>query len=302
MPGRRLHAAARGALALAVAAAAAGDGRALAQGVVVDESFDADRIVNIAECDGTTPDALAFAWTTSSPVVVGTYTLLASDTAGCPSAQTARTAALASVLATGPNGVFPLAGMAPVMVQQVVTSLAIACDSAVTAIFVCLEDSTGQAVASGIIPLDLAAPAAPVALGATPGAGALDVAWTPGTTGGGAPPASWRVTATSSSDPADAHTVEVFGGSATTARIAGLQGGATYDVVVVAYSIGHNPSAASNLVQGTPAGAPPADAAATPGGGNGARKMTGGCGSAPGGLAALAPLAVPFALRRRARG
>jgi MYXO-CTERM domain-containing protein len=109
------------------------------------------------------------------------------------------------------------------------------------------------------------------------------------------------VTATSSSDPADAHTVEVFGGSTTTARITGLQGGATYDVVVVACSIGHNPSAASNAVQGTPADAPPADAA-TPGGGNGARKMTGGCASAPGGLAALAALAVPFALRRRARG
>ncbi len=297
--------------------------------LTIRETNDVDQIINIAECNNSVADGLVFTWTVSDYIGSGTYALVASDQAGCPTgtSSTATNVTLAaSVDATAATGGYPTSGS--VNVSTLLAQLKISCTGTATAVYFCVSYSgsgsyssypygtgypygtygtgyTGTTTtttygydATGSLTLDLALPPAPIVDTPTAGDTALNVSWSAGagstannTLGSSA---SYEVVATSQTDPTDRHTRTVT--SATSARVEGLKNGVTYDVIVYAFSPGGNQSAASTPVSGTPIAILDFWRLYQADGG----RERGGCGSGPGSLAALLAL-IPLALRRRRR-
>ncbi len=150
------------------------------------------------------------------------------------------------------------------------------------------SERKGYAIGKFII--QVAAPAAPTGVNVGRGDGRLVVSWT-ASAGGVVDPNYYIATAT-----AGGQTFSSPPTSGTTATISGLVNGTVYSVVVVAYSVGGNPSPASD---------PPVDESPVPSadfwktykdrGG----VESGGCSSGPPDLLALAGAVSLLALRRR---
>jgi len=285
------------------------------QTINVNESNDLDNIINLAECNGQAQDNLAFTWSISQIQTGGTLTLLASDTIGCPQNQTnsaAKTTPITSNISAGnATGAFPTAGDTPVSASRLLATLGIPCNSASTStlLFCIVQPNTSGStnttvVANGSIPLDLAAPVAPVITSVGPGDQALIVNWVPGTGGAdaGAPGSatSYNIYRAVGAD-AGVDTVTTLCGTqtgpgSTQGRCTGLQNGTEYTVVVTAVSQGNNESLPSGTANGTPQ--PVNDFWRTYH--NDGGREQGGCATGAAGLAALV-LLVPLAFRRSRR-
>ena len=265
-----------------------------------------DGNINIAECAGTgaggIADAMTFNWVlnTTTPTTGSTLTLyLAKADIGCPPTATAKTpleSPLPNTVTT--SGPYQVA-------SQLIGPLGITnCASgALTTLNLCVTELTGTtetARAVGTMVLDGTTPSIPVVTGATPGDGALNVAWDAGTGGSGVS-ASYKVLATAPAGCvapacAESHLSGEVTGS-TSYRMTGLTNKVTYDVRVIAFTEAGNPSADySAPFPGTPQ---PVDDFWTHYQAAGGREQ-GGCGlGGDGPLALLALLPLVARLRRR---
>lgn len=265
-----------------------------------------DGNVNIAECAGTAgggiADAMTFNWVlnTTKPTTGSTLNLyLAKADSNCAPAATARVT-LASGLANSVTTSGPYQVTSQLVVPLGITTCA---NGALTNLNLCVTEVTGTtetARAVGIMVLDGTTPSIPVVTGATPGDGALNVAWDAGTGGSGVS-ASYKVLATAPAGcvaPActETHLSGEITGS-TTYRMTGLTNDVTYDVRMIAFTDAGNPSADySAPFPGTPQ---PVDDFWTHYQASGGREQ-GGCGlGGDGPLALLALLPLLPRLRRR---
>lgn len=265
-----------------------------------------DGNINLAECEGTAgggiADQMTFNWVlnTANPTTGSTLNLyLAKADSGCPPTATAKTT-LQSGLANTATTAGPYQVTSQLIVPLGITSCA---TGALTILNLCVTEVTGTTETSravGTMVLDGTTPSIPVVTGATPGDGALNVAWDAGTGGSGVS-ASYKVLATA---PAGCVTTactethlsgEVTG--STSYRMTGLTNNVTYDVRVIAFTAAGNPSADySAPFPGTPQ---PVDDFWTHYQAAGGREQ-GGCGlGGDGPLALLALLPLLPRLRRR---
>ncbi|MFO0581685.1 MAG: fibronectin type III domain-containing protein [Anaeromyxobacter sp.] len=209
-------------------------------------------VLGRAACGAASDTSVSMTWD------LGTSTgasleLLGSDAAGCDETD-ATTAVLVDGLSTSRTA-YPVSGDAAITVQDLLSAAGKATDCTGTSVrvYVCLRllDAAGATVttASAALRLDFTSPPAPASVATVPGEGALYVSWAEG--------------AATTAAPADSKTYRAYasaGGTtwssaktlSTSARIAGLEDGTTYDVWVVAYSEAGNESAASALTTGTP--------------------------------------------------
>ncbi|HET9594898.1 MAG TPA: fibronectin type III domain-containing protein [Anaeromyxobacteraceae bacterium] len=286
------------------------------QTINVNESNDLDNIINLAECNGTVQNNLAFTWTISQIQTGGNLTLLASDTIGCPQNQTnsaAKTTTITSSINAGnATGSFPAAGDTPVSASRLLATLGIPCNSASTStLLFCIvqpgassgSNNSTTVVANGSIPLDLAAPVAPVITSVSPAEAALVVNWEPGTGGAdaGAPGSATSYNIYRAGPGEDVTNPptrcgSVTGANTTQGRCNGLVNGTEYTVAVTAVSQGGNESKKSLTAAETPE--PVNDFWRTYH--NAGGREQGGCATGAAGLTALV-LLVPLAFRRARR-
>jgi len=239
-------------------------GQVAAGSIQITETADTETTpyINIAECSGATADGLVLTFTVSGSPALQTgykYKIEASNESGCTSTGAGGTkTTLANIDATVASSVRYPVGTGSIAVPSVVkrSPLDIACNVETSLYFcVTLTDSAGTAVTSGTftaagsIAIDGLTPATPVASSLSVGDAALTVSWSAGT-GVGGTAASYKAVATAQGDPGDVH--EQTSTSGTSIRVDGLTNGRAYDVLVIAYSKGGNPSAQSNTLTGTP--------------------------------------------------
>jgi Synergist-CTERM protein sorting domain-containing protein len=266
--------------------------------ITINESFDSDVIINVAECTGAVTDLLSFSWTTG-----GSVDLLASDTANCPTPSTDSTTVAKTI--TIRAGVTTGSLTSVISAPDLLNQLSISCPGSRTTVFLCLFNSgTTVIAATGQLQLDLQTPPPPVA--GTPGVGdsALNVNWSLGAgsadAGTSGAPTGFNVYCeVAGATPPPPAVIEkrcaaLTGGGTTTARIGGLTNETAYDVEVTAVSRGGNESGRSNRVTGTPVQIDDFWRLyrAVPG------REQGGCSSGAAGALALL-LLVPIALHRR---
>ncbi len=288
---------------------------ALAQTITIVESYDQDQIVNVKECTGAVSDQLSFVWTPSSTSLTGSYDLLASDQAGCPT-PTSNTTTTAHTI-TIASGVTNTNATNVISAPSLLNQLAISCPGPATAVNFCVfasgQQNTGggiygtgtTALATGSLQLDLQTPPPPnvdPVTGVMPGDSALTVSWTQGTgsadagTSGAAASYNVYCDVHPATSPIAKKCATVTGAGTTSARVTGLQNGTEYDVEVTALSIGGNESDHSTAVSGVPVEVLDFWRLYRSDGG----RDQGGCATGAAGLAALVALA-PLALRRRRR-
>jgi hypothetical protein len=152
------------------------------------------------------------------------------------------------------------------------------------------DGTTRLGFATGKFLVQLTAPGVPTGVTAGSGDGRLSVSWAPGT--GGATTDHYVAQAT---PVAGGNTIFSANSTATSTTISGLQNGTAYNVGVIAYSVGGNPSTLSQTVIATPMpGADFWEVYKDAGGTEG-----GGCASGAAGALALLGTASLLALRRR---
>ncbi len=260
--------------------------------------------INADECNGADPDGnavtdnITFHWTfTSAPS--GSVQIDVSNTKDCPLAGTGVFTAnlVPAFSSTSITDQWPRATdtTTKVTAQQLVAAVpsgaGITCATNATFYACALDASNRSLVASGTVPLNVEAPAAPSGVNATPGDSALNVTWTGPS---GSPAAtSYMVRAIAQGTTVPIDSPQITGNSY---RLGGLTNGVTYNVVVFAFSQFNNRSAASSpAATGKPE--PVIDfwtGYKTAGG-----VEQGGC--AAGSAGALAPLLLPLLLWRRRR-
>lgn len=298
-------------LPLAVLAAVAGSGQLLETNNY--NATSGTSYVNAAQCVGnasTSPLDLEWNIVTASGVTFtggGLYRVFAST------AQPTQ--------ATGTNGIYCAESSSPtatppvtagqvgyVAASTVVQDLAISGSGVVAAvgktcdpsqegqqIWICAHwydsTSTKNGYASGKFVLQLAAPASPTGVTVSAGDSKLYVSWA-ASSGGTVTADHYIAYAT----PAGGTPIPSDRTTSTNATITGLTNGTPYDVTVIAYSVGGNPSAASSpAVSGTPQ--PSADFWDVYKASGGVER--GGCASGPGGALSIVAAAALLALRRR---
>jgi Fibronectin type III domain len=271
---------------------------ALAQ-VTVTETSDFengdDEIINIVECKGTVRSNFSVSWTVAaSTATTAQVDLRISDTVNCPfPTQNTNTNAKTSSLGvfTGLSGSLSTPRAAADFLPPGITCE----DGVLRSINVCAVITTaGTDAATGtqsaVIQLDGKTPTPPANVRVTPGDSALDVTWDAASSAN-----RYRVEATPQ---AGGETVRSSETTDTSRRISRLVNGTTYDVGVVALSIGGNPSALSAVVAGTPVEVD--DFWRRYQGSPGAHEQ-GGCSTGGSGTLALSSLLglLPLVLRRR---
>ncbi len=268
---------------------------------------DGDAYVNLAECNGSTADTLTIAWQVGNggvaPTTVPagtTVNLTLSTDSACPPGSSSVVWKPGAPLDAGQSasGGYPTTGSS-LTVATVLTQLGLnGCASQQTAIYACASMSVSGTTysATGKITLDTQLPPAPVLASVSPGDSALIVSYSPGTPGTSAPATSDHYVAQATGPDGVAHSSNSTTNSSGT-RIGGLVNGVTYDVVVFAYNVAGNQSAASNTMSGTPEPVTDFWQAYKDAGG----REKGGCGAGPAGepSAILALLASLLARRRR---
>lgn len=270
--------------------------------VTVAENADQDKIVSVAECLNQRQDNLQITWAFNSGGT-GPFTLLASDQTGCPQSSsngttvTAHTTTMTSGITT--NNFSDTQTVS----NRIAAVFGANCPTTATALFICVVDAA-SAVITGSIPLDLAAPPAPVADAPTPGDTALTVSWSQGSgsvDGGTGAANSFRVYCQPSADAPDGGEItnkcaDITGQGTTSTRVTGLTNGTEYAVEVTAVTLSGNESPHSNRVTGTPVEIQDFWRLYKADGG----REQGGCAAGAGGLVALLALA-PLAWWRRRR-
>jgi uncharacterized protein (TIGR03382 family) len=273
--------------------------------------------INQAQCNGTAAsNPLNLEWQVSmlnaqsftTVAVNAKYKLFASNTAPAAAATGGGTfcaeqsSTTPTTVTAGPvaNGIFnataavmdqPISGAD---VVKVGTTTGSCVDGQV--VYICShlyaqDGTTRLGFATGIFQVQLAAPGTPTGVTVGSGDGRLAVSWAPGS--GSVNADHFVAFAVPSSNPA-ATPIASGNSTATSTTIAGLQNGTQYDVTVVAYSVGGNPSGASAAVPGTPMpGADFWEVYRAAGG------TEGGCSSGAGGALALLGTASLLVLRRR---
>lgn len=270
---------------------------ASAQSITVAESTGSGTVViTSAECQNG-QDQLSFQWSVASPS--GSFILYASDTQGCPITAPAGTTIN---FKTNPISSSIQTSFTTVSVGTVLNAAQIGCTSTSTTVFVCLFDanSTATTLASVSIPLDLVAPAAPVALSASPGDSSLNVVWQLGTaTADAGTPGSatqFKVYYFPTLDPGAVKSQIFTGAGTTSGRITGLTNGVEYTVQVSSLTVGGTESAKSDPIKGTPHEVEDFWRQYQQDGG----QEKGGCATGAAGLTALIAL-TPLLLRRKRR-
>ncbi len=273
--------------------------------VIVTESADGDGYLNLAECQGTTPDNVGIAWQvanggvppTSVPASTPVTLTISANDGNCPAGASATvwqptTAPDANLSASGG---YPLTGT--LSVTTVLTPLGLnGCAAAQYTLTACASMSVGGTTysAKGTILFDTRPAPAPTLSSVAPGDSALIVSFTPGTSGSGQGDSNQYQAVASAGGQDYKSTVTT---STNPIHLNGLVNGTTYDVVVYAYSKAGNQSAASNTMSGTPEPVTDFWQAYKAAGG----REQGGCGAGPAGepSALLALLASLLARRRR---
>lgn len=212
-----------------------------------------DALVSRAECVARSSQSVALSWDLGGSSG-STVEILGSNASGC-SETDATTAVLVDGLGTSQTS-YPQSGDATLTLAAVLSAAgksAETCDGADSRVYVCVRllDSSGTEVttASATLSLQLERPPPPVGLSVSVGERGLYVSWTEGTATTDAPASSATYRAFASAGGVTHESSETSG---TTARVADLENGTTYDVWVVAYSTSGNPSDASALSAGTP--------------------------------------------------
>jgi hypothetical protein len=206
-----------------------------------------DEIINIDECEGDFRSTFAISWRLPTTTAVPQVDVRISDTANCPLTSTTTTARTTSL------GVFSgLTGSlaTPQPANNIVTLIGLTCTGGqLRPINVCAVPTTAGDLTSGtvssVIQLDGQVPTPPTNVRVSPGDGALDVSWDASSGAN-----RYEIVAT----PRDGGPAETSAETTDTSRrISRLRNGVTYDVAVVALSLGGNPSAPSDpAVEGTP--------------------------------------------------
>jgi hypothetical protein len=254
-----------------------------------------DGIINKAECLGLS-DTFIFTWpaltsTGTSP----SLTLWAQTSSDCTATSGTRFAILSAAAVSTTTS-----ASNPVSANLLATKLSFSGCNTREVVTICANLYEGGtttaaplATIGGSIVLDGQVPAKPVITGITPGDGALNVSWSAGSNDGGVSK-TYQATATPVTTGSPVRSSE---NSSLSARVDGLQAEADYNVTVVAFSEGGNPSLPSASVVGTPVRV---DDFWRHYLGDGGREQ-GGCGHDGAGLLALLPMAALLPrLRRRA--
>lgn len=261
-----------------------------------------DGNVNIAECRGTISDTMSFTWPATGAASGSTLRLYAAlNDTQCPPTATAK-----AVLESYTDGTTTTSTVFQVS-TGIIGKLVATCGSGkLDDLDLCLtvQPSGGTEVSTGKVltkTLDGTTPPPGVVTGATPGDGALNVAWDagPSTTGATGISASYKAKATAppgcTTSCTETHLSSEVTGS-TSVRLTGLTNDVTYDIRVIAYTAAGNPSTTlSDPFPGTPR---PVDDFWNHYTKDGGREQ-GGCGGPVGALALLALLPLGWRLRRR---
>ncbi len=228
------------------------------------------------------------------------FDLWVSDQSGCPPASTTSTAHSVNISsAVASSGTYPGTGSTYTVSQLMNQVQVVNCNPAASYAYVCLftTGTTTSPAATLNIPLDYAAPPAPVIRSVTPGDSALEVSWDDGTgsaeAGASGAAASYRVYW---GGQGEALTRSERVTQSRSFRIGGLVNSVAYDVQVSALTSGGNEGPRSALASGTPTFVYDFWRLYKQDGG----EEQGGCGAGPGGLLALLGL-LPLALRPRRR-
>lgn len=288
-------------LACGLAAPLAGAAQTLTAGTAqLDDDTGEVNYVGVSECNGTA-GMETLRWNLSStPTVGGKYEIWVSDhswnTSGtdlgyCQAASQDVKTVFVTEVDTSSASVDLQPG-------DLVTPLAYTCDPTTDRkIYLCVEFRNAAGARAGYanatLTLQTRPPPAPVSVKVGALENALDVSWSNGTLGSGQAEAFEYVAYAQAGDETSAHASGRT--ESKSVRIEGLRNEVAYQVTVVAYSKGNNPSDPSAAVTGTPV---PVDdfwehyknAGGTD---------SGGCSSGPAGLGALAGLALARLIRRR---
>ena len=224
--------------------------------------------VNAAECAGANVDVkwnVALVNGATGFPVGGTYALYAmnqavpSGTTTCPTANNSTTGLVVLAVPTvgNPAG---LVADSVVSGSQLITgsagNIASCSSTADQTIFLCVQGNSGGTqfgFATGSVIVSTSKPPQPVIGSATPGDGALNVSWGPGTATTLAPATVQEYSLEATPVTTGTDTVHDSGRiSGSPFRFGGLVNGVVYAVTATAYSIADNPSDPSSAVTGMP--------------------------------------------------
>jgi Fibronectin type III domain len=268
--------------------------------VTVAENADQDKIVSVAECLNTKQDNLQVTWTFSSGGA-GPFEVRISDQSGCQISSTTGGTITAKSFTIATNITTNNFADSQAVSNRINQVFGAGCPTTATALFVCIVDDATSTIITGSIPLDLAAPPAPVANDPTPGDNALNVSWSQGSgsvDGGTGAANGFRIFCEPSASAPDGGDIatkcaDITGQGTTSTRVTGLTNGTEYAVEVTAVTLSGNESPHSNRVFGTPIEIQDFWRLYKSDGG----REQGGCAAGAGGLLALLALA-PLAWRR----
>jgi hypothetical protein len=267
--------------------------------VTVAENADQDKIISVAECLNQKQDNLQITWTFNSGGTAP-FTLLASDQTACPQSSSNGTTVTAHTVTMTSGVTTNNFSDTQTVANRIAAVFGANCPTTATALFICVLDSANNVI-TGSIPLDLAAPPAPVANTPTQGDTALNVSWSQGSgsvDGGTGAANSYRIFCEPSANAPDGGDIttrcaDITGQGTTSTRVTGLTNGTEYAVEVTAVTLSGNESPHSNRVFGTPIEIQDFWRLYKTDGG----REQGGCAAGAGGLVALLALA-PLAWRR----
>lgn len=248
---RPARAAAAHALTLALALAFAAPSAARATSLTIEDPGD-DALVSQEECLSDGSLELDLTWdlgTTSGESIE----ILGSDGSSCDEDDDTTAILVDGIDPT--QTTYPESGDLAITAGDVLSAAgrSTTCDGSDFRVYVCvrLMSSSGSQVAIASAPLkyQLTRPPAPISVAVAPGEKALHVSWTEGDATSDAPASSETYRVFAAANGVTVHSSETDG---TSVRLDGLTNGTTYDVWVVAYSAGGNPSDESVHASGTP--------------------------------------------------
>ncbi len=210
-------------------------------------------------CSGVTgfdDPRVSFTWnlvpqtaTTPAYATNDTYRLSATTTDTCPASPGNGSGLINSVTASSTSGSFPASGN-ELLLSDILTAIPATCTtgSADLTIRLCVSlvrGSTGNVdkTINNSFDIQLKSPPAPTGISVTPGNNALNIAWSPGTVGAGQADTDHYTVSVTPQDPIlDPGGTRTATTSTRSVRVAGLVNDLTYDISVVAFSVGGNPS------------------------------------------------------------